>query len=117
MIRRPPRSTLFPYTTLFRSEGYEWTELYPAFAKVAREEGLDQVAEAFEAISIAEKQHGKRYKELADNLETGKVFKRNGKVVWRCRNCGYLHESEEAPEICPACLHPQAYFELLAENW
>jgi len=98
-------------------EGHEWTEMYPAFAKVAREEGFDQVAEAFEAISIAEKQHGKRYKELADNLETGKVFKRNGKVVWRCRNCGYLHESEEAPEICPACLHPQAYFELLAENW
>ena len=77
-------------------EKYEWTEMYPAFAKVAREEGFDQVAAAFEAISIAEKQHGKRYKDLADNLESGKVFKRNGKVVWRCRNCGYLHESEEA---------------------
>ena len=98
-------------------EKYEWTEMYPAFAKVAREEGFDQVAAAFEAISIAEKQHGKRYQELADNLEAGKVFKRNGKVVWRCRNCGYLHESEEAPELCPACLHPQAHFELLGENW
>lgn len=98
-------------------EKYEWTEMYPAFAKVARNEGFDQVAAAFEAISIAEKQHGKRYQELADNLEAGKVFKRNGKVVWRCRNCGYLHESEEAPELCPACLHPQAHFELLGENW
>lgn len=98
-------------------EEHEWTEMYPAFAKVAREEGFNQVAAAFEAISIAEKQHGKRYKELADNLAAGRVFKRNGKVVWRCRNCGYLHESEEAPEVCPACLHPQSYFELLGENW
>jgi rubrerythrin len=98
-------------------ENYEWTEMYPAFAKVAREEGFDEVADAFDAISIAEKQHGKRYQELADNLESGKVFKRNGKVVWRCRNCGYLHEAEEAPELCPACLHPKAHFELLGENW
>jgi len=100
-------------------EEHEWTKMYPAFAKVAKEEGFNQVAAAFEAISIAEKQHGKRYKELADNLDAGKVFifKRNGKVVWRCRNCGYLHESEEAPKVCPACLHPQAHFELLGENW
>ena len=98
-------------------EECEWTEIYPEFAKVAREEGFDDVAAAFDAISIAEKQHGKRYKELADNLEAGKVFKRNGKVVWRCRNCGYLHEAEEAPGMCPACLHPQAHFELLGENW
>lgn len=98
-------------------EEHEWTEMYPAFAKVAREEGFNQIAVAFEAISIAEKQHGKRYKDLADNLEAGKVFKRNGKVVWRCRNCGYLHESENAPKLCPACLHPQDHFELLGENW
>jgi len=98
-------------------EEHEWTELYPAFAKVAREEGFTEIAAAFDAILISEKQHGKRYKELAANLEAGKVFKRNGKVVWRCRNCGYLHEAEEAPEVCPACLHPQAYFELLGENW
>lgn len=98
-------------------EEHEWTEMYPEFAKVAREEGLNQVAAAFDAISIAEKQHGKRYQELADNLEAGKVFKRNGKVVWRCRNCGYLHEAEEAPKVCPACLHPQDHFELLGENW
>lgn len=98
-------------------EEEEWSEMYPAFAKVAREEGFKEVAAAFDAISIAEKQHGKRYKDLADNLEAGKVFRRNGKVVWRCRNCGYLHEAEEAPEVCPACLHPQAHFELLGENW
>jgi len=98
-------------------EEYEWTEMYPGFAKVAREEGFEQVAKAFEAISIAEKQHHKRYQDLADNLEAGRVFKRNGKVVWRCLNCGYLHEGDEAPKVCPACLHPQSYFELLGENW
>ncbi|MFC1602382.1 rubrerythrin [Pseudomonadota bacterium] len=98
-------------------EEHEWTEMYPAFAKVAREENFEQIATAFEAIAVAEKQHGKRYKELADNLQAGKVFKRGDKVVWRCRNCGYLHEAEAAPELCPACLHKQAHFELLAENW
>ncbi len=98
-------------------EEHEWTSMYPEFALVAREEGFEQVAMAFEAISIAEKQHGKRYTDLADNLEAGRVFKRNGKVVWRCRNCGYLHEAEAAPDLCPACLHPQAHFELLGENW
>lgn len=98
-------------------EEHEWTEMYPAFAKVAREEGFPEIAAAFDAISIAEKQHGKRYTDLADNLDAGRVFRRDGKVVWRCRNCGYLHEAEEAPEVCPACLHPKAYFELLGENW
>jgi len=98
-------------------EAYEWSDMYPAFSKVASEEGFAQIAAAFTAISVAEKQHEKRFKDLAANLEAGRVFKRNGKVVWRCRNCGYLHEAEEAPEVCPACLHPQAYFELLGENW
>ena len=98
-------------------EEHEWTTMYPAFAKVAKEEGFHQIAATFEAISVAEKQHGKRYKDLADNLDAGKVFERNGKVVWRCRNCGFLHESEKAPKMCPACLHPQSYFELLGENW
>jgi rubrerythrin len=98
-------------------EEHEWTEMYPAFAKTAREEGYHTVAKAFEAISIAEKQHGKRYKELADNLENGNVFKRNGSITWRCMNCGYLHEGTEAPAMCPACLHPQAHFEILFENW
>lgn len=98
-------------------EEYEWSDMYPEFAKVAREEGFTQVAAAFEAISVAEKQHEKRFRDLAANLEAGRVFRRNGKVVWRCRNCGYLHEAEEAPQVCPACLHPQSYFELLGENW
>lgn len=98
-------------------EEEEWTELYPEFAKIAREEGFPAVAAMYDAVSIAEKQHGKRYKDLADNLEAGKVFKRNGKIVWRCINCGYLHEGEEAPKACPACLHPQSYFEILGENW
>ncbi|MDH5573590.1 MAG: rubrerythrin family protein [Gammaproteobacteria bacterium] len=100
-----------------QGEEHEWTTMYPAFAKIAREEGFNDVAAAFDAISIAEKQHGKRYRDLADNLEAGRVFKRNGKIVWRCLNCGYLHEAEQAPKVCPACLHPQSYFEILGENW
>lgn len=98
-------------------EEHEWKELYPAFAKVARDEGFPKIADVFDAVSVAEKQHGKRYRDLAENLEAGRVFKRNGSVVWRCRNCGYLHEAEEAPDLCPACIHPQAHFELLGENW
>jgi len=98
-------------------EHHEHTEMYPDFAKVAREEGFEEIARVFEAICVAEKQHEKRYNDLAANLEAGRVFKRDGKVVWRCRNCGYLHEGTEAPEVCPACAHPQAHFELLGENW
>jgi rubrerythrin len=98
-------------------EHYEHTEMYPGFAKVAREEGFGQIAKVFEAIAVAEKQHEKRYNDLASNIEAGTVFKREKKVVWRCRNCGYLHEATEAPEVCPACDHPQAHFELLGENW
>lgn len=110
-------STLENLRAAAAGEEHEWKKMYPGFAVIAREEGFEEIADAFDAISVAEKQHGKRYKELADNLEGGRVFKRNGKVVWRCRNCGYLHEADEDPEICPACLHPQAYFELLGENW
>ncbi len=98
-------------------EHYEQTVMYPEFAKTAREEGFDNLAEVFEAIAVAEKQHEKRYVDLATNIEAGKVFKRDEKVTWRCRNCGYLHEGSEAPEVCPACDHPQAHFELLGENW
>ena len=113
----PVGNTLENLKAAAAGEEHEWEEMYPAFARVAREEGFEEIARAWEAISIAEKQHGKRYRDLADNLEAGRVFKRNGKVVWRCRNCGYLHEAEEAPQMCPACLHPQAHFELLGENW
>ena len=98
-------------------ENYEWTDMYPAFAKVAREEGFAEIAGVFEAIAVAEKQHEKRYKELLANVETGKVFKKDQVVTWRCRNCGYLHQGTEAPEKCPACAHPQAHFEVLGENW
>ncbi len=98
-------------------ENYEWTEMYPGFAKIAREEGFDAVALVWEAICVAEKQHEKRYKDLAANIDAGRVFKRDKKVVWRCTNCGYLFEGEEAPKACPACAHPQAFFELLGENW
>jgi rubrerythrin len=98
-------------------EHYEWTEMYPGFAKIAEEEGLPQIATILKAIAVAEKQHEKRYLELAANIENDRVFKRPEVVVWRCRNCGYLHEGPEAPKTCPACAHPQAHFELLAENW
>ncbi len=98
-------------------EHEEYSEVYPAFAKTAREEGFDAVAMIFEKISIAEKQHGKRYGDLAANIEAGRVFKRDEKVVWRCRNCGYTHEDNNAPAACPACAHPQAHFELLEENY
>lgn len=98
-------------------EHEEWTELYPSFAAKAREEGFNAVATVFEKICIAEKQHEKRYRDLLQNLNDGKVFKKDGKVMWRCRNCGFIHEAEAAPGMCPACAHPQAYFEVLAENW
>ena len=98
-------------------ENFEHTEMYPGFATVAREEGLDAIAAVFNAIAVAEKQHEKRYKDLAQNIEAGRVFRRDGKTTWRCRNCGYLHEGTEAPETCAACAHPQAHFEVLGENW
>ncbi len=98
-------------------EEHEWSAMYPEMARVAREEGFEKIAQTFEAICVAEKQHGKRYRDLAANLKAGKVFRRDGRVVWRCLNCGYLHEAEEAPKVCPACAHPQSYFELLGENW
>jgi rubrerythrin len=98
-------------------ENYEWTEMYPGFARTARQEGFEPTAKIFEAIAVAEKQHEKRYLGLLKNIQDGKVFKRNEPVVWRCINCGYLHEGLEAPDSCPACAHPKAYYELLGENW
>ncbi len=98
-------------------ERMEWGTLYPDFADVAQQEGFPEVAAAFEAILVAEKHHEKRYRDLAANIEAGRVFKREAKVVWRCRKCGFLHEGEEALELCPACIHPQAHFELLGENY
>ena len=98
-------------------ENYEWTTMYPDFAAMARKEGFDEIGKAMGSIAVAEKQHEKRYLDLAKNIDDGKVFKKASRVVWRCRNCGYLHEGTEALDICPACAHPQAHFELLGENW
>ena len=98
-------------------ENYEYSDMYPGFAKTAGEEGFDEIAAVFMAIAVAEKQHEKRYLALAANVEEGRVFKRKTPVVWRCRNCGYLHQGSEAPQVCQACDHPQAHFELLGENW
>ncbi len=98
-------------------EHHEYTQMYPEFARTAREEGFNEIAAVFDAIAVAEKQHGKRYTELANNIEQGKVFRKDARVVWRCRNCGFLHEGIEAPKLCAACTHPQAHFEVLAENW
>lgn len=98
-------------------ENLEHTKLYPDSARIAEEEGFIEVAAAFRNISKVEVGHEKRYLTLLNNLVTGKVFKREKTVKWRCRNCGYIHEGPEAPKICPTCLHPQAYFELLGENY
>ncbi len=98
-------------------ERHEWTELYANFANTAREEGFQEAAEIWEAVLVAEKQHEKRYRDLLNNVNLNTVFKRSKPVVWRCINCGYLHEGLEAPISCPACAHPQGYYELLAENW
>jgi rubrerythrin len=98
-------------------EQHEWTTLYQNFAETAKQEGFNEIAAAFKLISVAERQHEKRYRGLLNNVDAGTVFKKEKPVVWRCRNCGYLHEGTEAPKMCPACIHPQAHFELLAENW
>ena len=98
-------------------ENEEWTELYPEFAKIAEEEGFKDVAIAFKMIATVEKAHEERYSALYNNLEEGKVFEKGDKIVWKCRNCGYLHEGTKAPKVCPACLHPQSYFEVKAYNY
>jgi rubrerythrin len=98
-------------------ENYEYTEMYPGFAETARAEGFNDIADIFMAIAIAEKQHEKRYLDLLANIENNRVFKRAEATVWRCRNCGYLHEGNEAPELCPACAHKRDHFELLGENY
>ena len=98
-------------------ENEEWTELYPMFANIAEEEGFKTVAAAFRMIAEVEKAHEARYLKLYKNLDEGMVFERDGVIVWKCRNCGYLHEGKKAPKTCPACLHPQAYFEIKEINY
>jgi len=98
-------------------ENEEWTKLYPGAAKTAKEEGFDDVAACFENIAKVEKEHEQRYRKLLENVKSGKVFKKEATVQWKCRNCGYIHEGPEAPEKCPACLHPRSYYELQCANY
>ncbi len=98
-------------------ENEEWTHMYPDFEKVAREEGFTEIADFFKEVAEVEAEHEKRYLALLKKVEEGKVFKNDESTKWKCRNCGYIHEGTEAPEVCPVCDHPQAYYELLAENY
>lgn len=98
-------------------EKYEWTEMYANFARVAREEGFDDIAAQFELVGKIEKHHEERYRKLIENIKNGEVFKRGDTMVWKCRNCGHIHIGTEAPNICPTCKHPRSYFELLSENY
>ena len=98
-------------------ENYEWTEMYAEFAKVAREEGFDHIATLFDGVAAIEKEHEERYRKLLGNIEEGIVFSRDGDMVWICRNCGHVHVGKAAPEVCPVCAHPKAYFELRSKNY
>lgn len=98
-------------------EKMEWTTIYANFGKVAREEGFEEIAVSFEQISKVEMFHEARYRKLIANMKNGEVFKKKAKVKWHCTNCGYIYEGDEAPRVCPSCNHPQAYFELLSENY
>ncbi len=110
-------STLENLEAAAAGEEHEYMDMYPSFAKIADQEGFPQIAAAFRFIARAEQQHAKQYRALISNLKKGKVFCKDTRVTWQCTKCGYVHEGTEAPQICPACLHPQGYFELLAENW
>jgi len=98
-------------------ENYEWTDMYAGFAATAREEGFDEIAAKFAMVGEVEKHHEERYLKLAERVEKGEVFSREGVKVWKCRNCGHLHVGPEAPEVCPVCNHPKAYFEQQAVNY
>lgn len=100
-----------------KGENYEWTEMYAEFAKVAKEEGFTKIAALFEAVAKIEKEHEERYRKLLANVEEGKVFSRDEETVWQCANCGHIHVGKNAPEKCPVCDHPKAYFQILAKNY
>lgn len=98
-------------------ENYEWTEMYPTFAKEAREEGFEHIAYLFEEVAKIEKEHEERYRKLLENIEGGLVFSRDEEMIWQCSNCGHIMVGKKAPEVCPVCAHPQAYFEIKADNY
>ncbi len=98
-------------------ENYEWTDMYAGFAKTAKEEGFDHIAFLFESVAKIEKEHEERYLKLLSNIENGIVFSRDGDMVWQCANCGHIHVGKDAPNLCPVCAHPQAYFEILKTNY
>ena len=98
-------------------EHYEWTEMYPTFAKEAREEGFNTIAYLFEKVAEIEKHHEERYRKLLENVEGGLVFSRDGDMIWQCANCGHIHVGKQAPQVCPVCEHPQAYFQIEARNY
>lgn len=98
-------------------ENYEWTDMYSEFAKVAREEGFEQIAALFEGVAAIEKEHEERYRRLITNIEQGVVFSKDGDTIWQCRNCGHICIGKEAPGVCPVCAHPQSYFQVKAENY
>lgn len=98
-------------------ENYEWTDMYAAFAKEAREEGFDDIAALFEGVAAIEKEHEERYRKLLSNVENGLVFSKDGDVIWQCSNCGHICIGKQAPEVCPVCNHPQSYFQIKAENY
>jgi len=110
-------TTLENLKASIQGEKGEWSELYPHFAQIAKQEAFDDIAETFSKIAIAEKAHEARYKKLYQNLDRGKVFVSDKVVIWKCRNCGYLHEGTAPPERCPACLHPQSYFQIKEKNY
>ena len=105
------------YKDAAAGENYEWTDMYAAFAREAREEGFDHIADLFEMVGAIEKEHEARYLKLLDNVENGLVFSRDGDCIWQCSNCGHIVVGRQAPDICPVCAHPQAYFELKADNY
>lgn len=110
-------STLENLKAAAEGENEEWTKLYPTFAEIAQNEGFPEVANAFKMIALVEEKHEARYKKLLENLQNNKVFKKDNAILWKCGNCGYIHEGAEAPEQCPSCLHPKDYFEVFVENY
>ena len=110
-------STIDNLKDAINGENFEWTDMYSSYAKIAREEGFDNIAYLFEEVGKIEKEHEERYKKLLNNIEEGIVFSRDGDMVWQCRNCGHIVIGKKAPEVCPVCKHPKSYFEIKKENY